>query len=248
MACAMWSVESVRATAFPAVAPDTVSINWWRDVVGEDPAKATRESRKGSLEQRGSWGDADLVLQVNPLRIDWLLVAPQGSEPSVLPVIGSFVDLLSPFREVVLRWLGLESCPGIVRLAFAASLLQPVASEEQGCRLLAPYLPHVELRPAESRSFQYQISRPRSAASGMPGLEINRLNRWSVLQYVQQTVSFSAERLQTSVADESFACRLDLDINTSRQYAEELPRDRVQDVFRELVQLACEIAEKGDIT
>ncbi|MDP3063830.1 MAG: hypothetical protein Q8O40_11575 [Chloroflexota bacterium] len=44
-----------------------------------------------------------------------------------------------------------------------------------------------------------------------------------------------------------YACRLELDINTPGDYADEIPREGLGKVFEELVTFGVEIAKRGDI-
>jgi hypothetical protein len=55
----------------------------------------------------------------------------------------------------------------------------------------------------------------------------------------------SIEAMQTTAS--LSACRLELDISTMPEWEGELPHDGLPEVFRELVDLGQEIAEKGDI-
>jgi hypothetical protein len=48
--------------------------------------------------------------------------------------------------------------------------------------------------------------------------------------------------------EDLYIVRLELDINTSADFQEELPSDRLNDIFDELAKLGMEIAEKGDIS
>ena len=54
-------------------------------------------------------------------------------------------------------------------------------------------------------------------------------------------------RVSLFPSSDTFSCRLELDINTSADYKNDLPVDKLTDVFLELVDLAKEIALEGDI-
>jgi hypothetical protein len=43
------------------------------------------------------------------------------------------------------------------------------------------------------------------------------------------------------------ACCIELDINTSPDYQEDLPKEKLPQIFRELVDLGKEIVKEGDI-
>jgi hypothetical protein len=53
--------------------------------------------------------------------------------------------------------------------------------------------------------------------------------------------------IEHSVSPRYFACRLELDINTLPEFQGELERAQLSSLFHELVDLAVEIANQGDI-
>jgi hypothetical protein len=187
-----------------------------------------------------------LVLVIQPARIDWLFTvadAHQMEERSI-PTIGSFPQALATFRQLMLRWFALETCPSLVRLAFGAVLFQPVDDRPTGYRRLAVYLPSVALDPEGASDFFYQINRPRESTS-ITGLRINRLSKWSVA--LHGLAAFSVEPATITLSTPLAACRLELDINTAPDLQGELARQQLPHVFRELVALGQQIASEGDV-
>jgi hypothetical protein len=146
----------------------------------------------------------------------------------------------------MLRWLA--GAPALNRMAFGVLLNLPVGEREIGYRTLSTLLP-IRIDAAKSRDFLYQINRPRLASTpGAVGLEINCLSRWMVsllarakLTFTEASVGFFDRENVTS------ACRVEMDINTAGERQEALPRETYAGLFRELVEIACEIAEKGDV-
>lgn len=245
-----WQVESLRVTAFPTSPAPAGDLSWWTSLMGEPPETRITQPKRGGHREEGSFLGATLVNQVQPNRVDWLLTLTPSLEPGVmdLPTIGPFPELLEPFVGLMHRWLELETCPPLWRLAFGAILLVPVESREPGYRHLSAYLPSVHLDPVGSSDFLYQINRPRGSNSGVAGLTINRLCRWSVA--LIQLVGFPAGvplPLDRMIEQQRHACRLELDINTSPSFRVVLPREQVPLVFRELVDLAREIVGEGDV-
>ena len=145
------------------------------------------------------------------------------------------------------RWLTLDSCPEIQRVAFGAVLLSPVDSKVSGYRQLAAYLPSVTIDPEHSTDLLYQINRPRESATGIPDLKINRLSKWSVAQISTAGLVLEPTRiLYHDVPQAYLACRLELDINTAAERREPLPRETVSNVWQELLNLGMEIVIDGD--
>ena len=93
----------------------------------------------------------------------------------------------------------------------------------------------------------YQINRRRDSRLGIPGLEINRLLKWSCLE--RRTAQFVVGETATVSEDSpsNFAVRLEVDINTAPEYSKSLEPGNLADLFGEFVDLGTEIAEKGDI-
>lgn len=196
-------------------------------------------------------GGKKLVLITNPARIDWLLNAlpSQDQKAESLPTLGSFPKILDMFFQLMLRWFDLETCPSVQRLAFGATLLQPTKDLQSGYQQISSYLSHVRLEPEGFSDFLYQINRPRDSISGIKGLRINRLSKWFVEMWQLGGLSIGSASIVTPIvySPTHFACRLDLDINTTQDFQGELTREQLPKIFRELVELGKEIAREGDI-
>ncbi len=241
--------ESLRLTAFlaPSVqVSELVEPNWWSDLVGAQPETKTSKPGRGELQEAGPVGDRTLVLSVQPVRVDWFLTPRyEGSVPPETRWAGRFADTLGVFDALMTRWLGM--CPALSRLAFGAVVFEPVRDKVAGYRRLAEYLPAVRLDPEGSYDFFYQINRPRNSTA-IDGLRINRLSRWSVAQFVQLRFTFSRQSIQSAPAGEGEqACRIELDISTAPEFASELPRPSLPQIFEELKTLATELAAQGDV-
>lgn len=249
-----WQVELLRLTAFISPAVEIGEPDWWKVVVGEEPETKVSKAKIGEHQQVGPFQGGRLILRIQPARVDWLFTLasefPQeesgtgtGTEADE-GIIGSFPACLDSFAPAMKRWL--TTCPPIQRLAFGAVLTQPVDDRKSGYRLIGAYLPF-PLDAENSSDFNYQINRPRVSVS-VPGLNINRLQRWSVAltQKMQMTVSLPGKASWLPVG-EQHACRLELDINTSQQFEGEFSCDQLPAVLDELIQLGREIAEKGDV-
>lgn len=218
--------------------------------MGEPPETKIIQSKAGIHREEGQLRDGVLAKQVQPGRIDWLLLEPPREEPVVtgLPVIGPFTKLLDPFVQLMLRWLKLETCPTMQRLAFGAVLFIPVKNLAAGYRQLSAYLPSVELDPEGSSDFIYRINRPRKSTSEIADLAVNRLSKWDIA--VSKLVGFQIgvhSPPEISEGREYFACHLELDVNSAPRAQGLLDKEQLPHLFQELVDLGKEIAREGDI-
>jgi len=123
--------------------------------------------------------------------------------------------------------------------------MEPVENRAAGYRNLSRYLPAVRLDPEGSQDFYYQINRPRRSTV-VDGLQINRLSKWSVAQFVPITLMLTPQSVQSGVGAGEEACRIEVDVNTAPHGNAELPSARLPEVFGELVRLGEEIVSKGD--
>ncbi len=171
--------ESLRVTAFLGPAAQLSEPTWWSDLIGKPPEIKTTRPGRGELQEAGSFEDWTLTLAIQPSRVDWYLTDHvEKGKPEGLKVAGPFPDSLNVFLPPMLRWLDMS--PPIQRLAFGAVLLQPVKDRQVGYERISSYLPAIRLDPQGSSDLLYQINRPRDSTSGVTGLRINRLSRWSV--------------------------------------------------------------------
>ena len=242
-----WQAESCRLTVFPAEGFDIGRPDWWQQLVGEPPEVYNIQPKTGGLEQRGPYEGDQLVMVARAGRIDWVHTPlPQvDQQTDALLTIGSFPETSERFCRLLQQWI--PEVSDVARLAFGAVLLLPVTDRVEGYKQLQPYLPDVRLDPEGSSDFSYQINRARDSSSGPGGLKINRLSKWSVAVVQHVTVSLGVGTAERYHGPQKFACRVEVDINTVPSGQSNLPRDRVVDIFGELVSLSREIVSSGDI-
>jgi hypothetical protein len=240
-----WRAEQFRLSAFPALGAATRSADWWEAATGLQPEQNTANPRKGSAVISGPLGTAKLVLGLEPDRIDWLLVPDieamtLGNE---VPHLGALTNVLGGFSEIIERWLARDDVPELARLAFGAVLNHPESDRRSGYQRLPDYVP-VEVNP-DSTDFQYQINLPVASRTGVEGLEINRLSKWSVAVYTRFALRVNGGVAQRTVQAPLYAFRVELDINTSQMFEGALPRPRLIDLYRELASLGQDVAAAG---
>lgn len=242
-----WQVESMRVTVFPG---DVVPLeqSWWDDAVGVPAETVTSRPKTGQYQAQGDFEARRLTLQIQPGRIEWNVtpIVKVEEELAGLPVLGPFPDVLTSLSKVVSPWLPLA--PDLKRLAFGATLLQPVEHVGAGYVLLKKYLQTIRPDFDGASDFYYQINRPRTAETPIPGLRINRLMRWSVqvAQRMTLVLGGGAGTITRALGEEA-ACRLELDINTTPDFPGVFMREHRGAVVQEMMDLGREIAQKGDV-
>ncbi len=241
-----WHARGLRLTFFVGQPVDIEKLNWWLELVGNDPESRTLRPRAGELQEQGPFKEGSLTLGVRPERVDWNYLPIQKEETALeFAQLGPFEAALEVFVPPMLHWL--QSCPPINRMALGAALFQPVKGKEDGYIRLSKYMNFVKLDPEGSSDFTYQINRPRSSESGVAGLRINRLSRWTVASVGTIQISPGIPHLQPISRTGAFATHVELDMNTSPEFSGNLPKEKLKGIFEELVHLAQEIAEQGDI-
>jgi hypothetical protein len=218
----------------------------WEELFGQPPENRTSQPRTGVQQEDGSFEGGRLSVIVQPARVDWILTVDDNQATnSPIPSIGQFVYLLNVFTDKMTHWL--EMSPPLQRLAFGSILLLPMDEESSARQQLFAYLPFDPQKFEDAQEFLYQINRPRSSTLGISNLQINRLSKWSVIKW--RTLNFSPTNISSySESSSSLTCCIELDINTSPEYQEDLPKEKLPQIFRELVELGKEIVQEGDVS
>ncbi len=243
-----WNVEKLRLTAFPRESEKKPLPASWADLVGNEPEMREARPREKTVIEVGPYEGGLLTLEVSPARANWMISIRMSTEapPAELPGFGSFDEKRIIFTRLMKRWL--RNCPRLHRLAFGAVLLLPVENRVAGYRQLNSLLPQVDLDVEHSTDFLFRINRRRPSRSGIKGLEINRLSTWSVIltSAIMLEISHHRSRVIDS-AEKHSACRLEVDVNTAPEFPQGIYKTNLPKLFEELVDLADEIATKGDI-
>ena len=233
-----WITQNLRLTAFHVSESDIEPVQKWEETVGELPENSISQPRAGILEESGQFGSGVLSLRMIPGRIDWnyLSAFPTETIPESFLNVGIFTDAIETFQTKMLTWL--DSCPNIKRLAFGANLVLPSESHNDAYNLLNGYLHAVEV-DSESSDFTYSVNRRRSSEIQIPNLKVNRLSKWRAIKMM-----YKADGLDE---DSIFGVSLELDINTVPSDDLKITKEYFPSLFSELIRMAIEIVEKGDI-
>lgn len=242
-----WQVASMRVTAFPSEAIAVEHVSWWADVVGVPPDTVVSRPKAGQYQAQGEFEGRQLAIQIQPGRTEWNIgpIVKAAEELPNVPMLGPLLEVIDSFSKVVTVWL--PTAPPMTRLAFGTVLIQPVESVRAGYILIKKYLPTVDIDPEGSSDLLYQINRPRMSATGIQGLHINRLARWSVQRAQRVVLTLGPEGATTQTIGDEVACRLELDINTTPGFEGTLPVQHLIALVREMAELGREIAQRGDV-
>lgn len=250
-----WQVESARLTVFFSRSVSVVNPNWWASTIGSEPESRTAKPARGEYVEWGNYLNNALTLSVQPGRADWILSVSQAQFEDMeikLKTVGPLASVAADFATVMNVWL--KNCPSIIRLAYGAVLLEPVADQRAGYRRLSQYLHSVKIDESSS-DFFYQINRPRPLQNSKENVTINRLSRWSVqaAQAVRMAFSLASPSVPnppvvfTQPDSAAHACRLEMDLSTHASRENELVPGELPVIFGELMSLGSEIAHRGDI-
>lgn len=246
---AQWVAEQFRLTAFPLTGAGPLPAEqWWETLVGTPAEESAANLKAGSKTLAGTFHGGKLILKLEPGRIDWLLL-PLETDPTTgfsgeLPAIGPITENLEAFSEIATGWLSQNDLPDLIRAAFGAVVRHPEPDRPSAYIQLRDYLPF-RIDP-DSSDLNFQVNVPVASHSGVEGLRVNRLSRWSVMGLARLQLRIESSRVLGEVPQiVDHAIRLELDINTSQEIRGPLPRERLIEVYRELVSLGREIITEG---
>ena len=81
-----WLAEQLRFTLFPMPGETFRSTDWWGLATnGAEPDETTSNPKRGSALVKGAYGPGNLLLRLEPDRIDWLWVLQKEISRRRLP-------------------------------------------------------------------------------------------------------------------------------------------------------------------
>jgi hypothetical protein len=236
-----WLSHSLRLSVFP-VAPWQAPANLWESAVGEPPETDQNQARQFIRAQGGPWAGGILQVLVTPLRIDWLASPALRTNDPIGPDHRLIADVLPAFLDATRPWLTSADFE-IKRVAFGLQGVLSADDKAGSYKLLQAMLPHIKIDPGFSSDFVYQINHPVQSRS--LDLKLNRLTRWSALA-VQFIMGEGGGAQSTPVPVANYAS-LECDDNTPAERQERLGNGHLGAIYDELVDLAWENLELGEI-
>ena len=162
-----------------------------------------------------------------------------------MPSLGPWNDVFQTFENTIAKWLSKATIP-TVRLAFGALLLHQVNSREEAYKELDDLLFSVDANPKMKELF-YRCNWP-TESDVVSGLMINRLTSWSPLHVTRNLLQLTGESFNVSSGPELHTVRLEIDHNTDQARSTPFETGQIVPIFSELVGLARENAEKGELS
>jgi hypothetical protein len=201
-----------------------------------------------SARRTGAYRLGVLQLQIQPVRIDWILLPKDDPESELFQDLGDFEESSVAFCRLISQWL--ERAPTINRIAFGTQLYFPTSSQPESLQIVAQILTYVTINWAGTRDFVFQLNRPRQCAT-LPQLgEINRLVKWQNIVRKKMTATLTPEPTSSvTTTAEQHAAFWELDISSPvpTESKAPLPPQQLPQLLAELRNSASEIVAKGDV-
>lgn len=244
-----WGIEDLRLTLIHA--GGVIGTGAWEALTGEVPESQNAVPKQSTYLEHGPHADGVLSVVQRPQRHDIHFGIGAAGEPRTEDTLlaATVEDVTSTFLRLCMNWFPKIPFP-VLRVAFGVIARMPTPDRESGYETLATYLPSVQLSTA-SQDFLYQINRRRSSRSA-PGMMINRLSKWSAVQFLRHVglVNPSAPFSLVPDGDPTYSCRAELDVNTVLQEGGPiavLSNDAIMSFVPELNTLAVELLQVGDV-
>ena len=241
-----WITQSLRLSLFSNV-PIAATEQDWQKITGQEEA-ASRTAIAGGKMFRGKFAGGDLTFAYSGPRIDVVLSAEEKDTADGLkiPSLGLWTDVFPSFENTIATWLDKATILP-VRLAFGALLLHQVNSREEAYKELDDLLFSVDANPKMQELF-YRCNWP-TESKVVSGLMINRLTGWSALRVTANLLQLTGESFNVSSSGpELITVRLEIDHNTDQARSTPFETGQIIPIFKELVGLARENAEKGELS
>lgn len=242
-----WKINSLRYTLFPK--PNFVfDENWWETLIGTPPDNVSSTLKNQIKHYEGSFNSGSFIIDVDPLRIHLIFTPAKNSQEVGTGInLGGYHETLNVFTPLIEKWLAQNNCPIVNRIAFGGLLLIPVSSKTEGYKCLQSYLNSVQIDTENSVDFLYQINRPRISQNSANEILINRLSKWSVINFETTIQGISIKNISNRIISSEYGVSLEFDINTDANFQGEFSPAEQKRIFKELLQLSDEISLKGDI-
>src|SRR5262245_18154214 len=112
-------------------------VGLWAKLIGQQPASITRQAATQTLREEGAYDQGLFVVNQTIGRCDLALAEASGSG---LCILADANVAMSSFRQVTNAFVGSPIRPNLLRLAYGAVYLAPVATRSGGYEILARYL------------------------------------------------------------------------------------------------------------
>jgi hypothetical protein len=241
-----WTTETLRLSLFLRENPK-LSVGDWKAITGQDEPQtmqtlATRKSLIGPFQ-----GGFLNVSTLGP-RIDAIILPKSPSETieeGYVPTIGPWPGACADYVAATSPWLAALDYQ-IHRIAFSGSLLAKGDSLPDVYTHLLGLLKSVRGDPERMREVIYRVSWPKESKV-IDGMTLHRITTWAALQIQLQLVVQTGLRSTTTGAGATHVIRFEFDHSTDSERTEPFDRAQLVPIYGELVALASENAEQGEV-
>ncbi len=242
-----WIAETLRVSLFSTNKVSLTDADW-KKITGQDEAEA-QQKVIGRRTMVGPYLDSLLSVSAVGARVDCVLSPKPPTEPleeGYVPCVGAWPTVCNEFVNGTADWVGNFQAP-VARMAFGATLLGRCADRQSAYKTLIGLLKTVQGDPERMRDLIIRVNWPVNSTS-VNGLILNRITQWAVFEmHIQLTIPTIAQPLIDDTPP-TFVIRLELDHNTDAKWTASFDQNRLVPIYNELVQLALENTEKGEVT
>lgn len=245
-----WQVEVLRIVGFAWPEGDNDVSTLWADVIGEEPDY--RQVREGEVDVRGiKHANGMLFLGIYPDRVEWLYGSErkfkEDSAYTGFPIIGGLDEELRVITDIGERWLRSSKMIRLRRMLFGGTLLKPADSLNAAYQYMQELSPFLDMKALNNPyDFEYQILRELDCET-LDDQIINRQCKWEVVRLRRSGQLLAPRQQQIALEQSGFATQLKLALRTEEKKTVALPQSKLPDLIAELVSLARDVSEKGDL-
>ncbi len=243
-----WSVETFRFSGFLEHSWEKQPESWINSITKNLPDIKNVNPKKNISHEELDEGNKLLVIETQPIRIDLIQTINIKAEIGELdiPAFGYMQDEIDNFIQYVKVLITNDYFPELTRIALGMILLEPISNRKEGYSKLNELLPfNIEIE--NSSDFFYQINRPRYIEQKGNQIKINRLTKWSVIELSSVIFQVKPSPKTVNLGQKYYAIRNELDVNTTIDYEGVFSITQIESITNELVSMAIEISNEGDI-
>lgn len=240
MAGADWQASTLLLALFPQRAMP-LSTDIFTAFGGSEPDFQEDRPKQATRTQIGALDDAQLRVVISPIRVD-IVLTPPPLDASVQLAIGELKAQLGKFAKRALDWLPKWDTP-TTRLSLVVKAVAWTTSPVAAYELLQQNLSSVHVRPGEMSDMIFRVNWKAKTSTIDEGY-YNRLTTWSA-QRVALTASTSTPEAGIPLELKDFM-HVEMDLNTPGERTTPLSPAKLNTIFKDLHQLAIEIADTGE--
>jgi hypothetical protein len=242
-----WTAETLRLSLFFSDTMKTTAADWTK-VTGQDEPQTVQNvaSRRSMI---GPFQGGVLHITASGPRIDCILLPKSPTETveeGYVPTIGTWPAVCTDFQKATSDWVAGFEQP-IIRMAFAGTILAKCESLKDAYTQLLGLLKSVRGDPDKMKEVSFRINWPVNSRAAN-GLTLNRITSWAVLQIQLQLMIQTGTKTVVNETPATYVVRMEFDHNTDADRNLAFDRSMLVPIYDELVALALENAEKGEVT